>query len=63
MKLNSGVEYRGVLSCLDGFLNVAMEQTEEYVAGVKRKIVLFFEKFKKKTINLFFFNNNRIPIR
>eukprot|EP00523_Entomoneis_sp_CCMP467_P010017 CAMPEP_0168723470 /NCGR_PEP_ID=MMETSP0724-20121128/3133_1 /TAXON_ID=265536 /ORGANISM="Amphiprora sp., Strain CCMP467" /LENGTH=102 /DNA_ID=CAMNT_0008770181 /DNA_START=15 /DNA_END=323 /DNA_ORIENTATION=- len=30
VKLNSGVEYRGVLACLDGFLNIAMEQTEEY---------------------------------
>lgn len=31
--LNSGIEYRGVLACLDGFLNIAMEQTEEYVDG------------------------------
>ena len=35
IKLNSGVEYRGVLACLDGFLNVALEQTEEYERGVK----------------------------
>jgi U6 snRNA-associated Sm-like protein LSm6 len=33
VKLNSGVEYRGVLACLDGFMNIAMEQTEEYVDG------------------------------
>ena len=30
VKLNSGVEYRGVLACLDGYLNIAMEQTEEF---------------------------------
>eukprot|EP00522_Entomoneis_paludosa_P009385 CAMPEP_0172441528 /NCGR_PEP_ID=MMETSP1065-20121228/2083_1 /TAXON_ID=265537 /ORGANISM="Amphiprora paludosa, Strain CCMP125" /LENGTH=106 /DNA_ID=CAMNT_0013190965 /DNA_START=12 /DNA_END=332 /DNA_ORIENTATION=- len=30
VKLNSGVEYRGILACLDGFMNIAMEQTEEY---------------------------------
>lgn len=23
----------GVLACLDGFMNIAMEQTEEYVDG------------------------------
>jgi U6 snRNA-associated Sm-like protein LSm6 len=31
VKLNSGIEYRGVLACLDGYMNIAMEQTEEYV--------------------------------
>ena len=36
IKLNSGVEYRGVLGCLDGFLNVALEQTEEYEKGVRK---------------------------
>lgn len=30
VKLNSGEEYRGKLACLDNFLNVAMENTEEY---------------------------------
>mmetsp|Transcript_17820 Transcript_17820/g.56990 ORF Transcript_17820/g.56990 Transcript_17820/m.56990 type:complete len:156 (+) Transcript_17820:622-1089(+) len=35
VKLNSGVDYRGVLACLDGFMNIALEQTEEYVNGVK----------------------------
>lgn len=34
VKLNSGVDYRGVLSCLDGYMNIALEQTEEYVNGV-----------------------------
>ena len=28
VKLNSGVAYRGVLACLDGYMNIAMEQTE-----------------------------------
>lgn len=26
-------EYVGVLSCLDGYMNIAMEQTEEHVNG------------------------------
>ena len=33
MKLNSGTDYKGVLACLDGYMNIAMEQTEEYVDG------------------------------
>ncbi|KAF8686589.1 hypothetical protein AX14_003836 [Amanita brunnescens Koide BX004] len=33
VRLNSGVDYRGVLSCLDGFMNIALEQTEEHVNG------------------------------
>jgi U6 snRNA-associated Sm-like protein LSm6 len=33
VKLNSGTEYRGVLVCLDGYMNIAMEQTEEYIDG------------------------------
>ena len=33
VKLNSGVAYRGVLACLDGYMNLAMEQTEEYNKG------------------------------
>ena len=32
-KLNSGVDYRGILKCLDGYMNIALEQTEEYVNG------------------------------
>mmetsp|Transcript_16161 Transcript_16161/g.32720 ORF Transcript_16161/g.32720 Transcript_16161/m.32720 type:complete len:84 (+) Transcript_16161:5252-5503(+) len=31
VKLNSGVEYRGILACLDGYMNIALEQTEEIV--------------------------------
>ncbi|TPX37327.1 hypothetical protein SeMB42_g06935 [Synchytrium endobioticum] len=33
VKLHSGVDYRGILSCLDGYMNIALEQTEEYVDG------------------------------
>jgi U6 snRNA-associated Sm-like protein LSm6 len=33
VKLHSGVDYRGVLACLDGHMNIAMEQTEEYIDG------------------------------
>jgi len=33
VQLNSGVTYKGVLACLDGFMNIAMEQTEEFVDG------------------------------
>lgn len=36
VKLTNGIEYRGVLACFDGFLNVAIEQTEEFEAGVKK---------------------------
>jgi len=34
VRLVSGVDYRGVLSCLDGYMNIALEQTEEHVNGV-----------------------------
>ena len=30
VKLNSGVDYRGVLACMDGSMNLALEQTDEY---------------------------------
>ncbi|KAG2005439.1 small nuclear riboprotein F [Coprinopsis cinerea AmutBmut pab1-1] len=33
VRLLSGVDYRGILSCLDGYMNIAMEQTEESVNG------------------------------
>jgi len=33
VKLNSGTTYHGILACLDGYMNIAMEQTEEYVNG------------------------------
>ncbi|KAI7872169.1 U6 snRNA-associated Sm-like protein LSm6 [Spinellus fusiger] len=34
VKLNSGIDYKGVLACLDGYMNIALENTEEYVDGV-----------------------------
>ncbi|KAG8761130.1 U4/U6-U5 snRNP complex subunit lsm6 [Serendipita sp. 396] len=34
VRLISGVDYKGVLQCLDGYMNIAMEQTEEHVNGV-----------------------------
>ncbi|GMH70937.1 hypothetical protein TrRE_jg13141, partial [Triparma retinervis] len=30
VRLHTGVTYRGILACLDGYMNIAMEQTEEY---------------------------------
>ncbi|KDQ11026.1 hypothetical protein BOTBODRAFT_115026 [Botryobasidium botryosum FD-172 SS1] len=33
VRLVSGVDYRGLLSCLDGYMNIALEQTEEHVNG------------------------------
>ncbi|WBW75129.1 Lsm2-8 complex subunit Lsm6 [Schizosaccharomyces osmophilus] len=35
IRLSSGVDYRGILSCLDGYMNLALEQTEEFVNGKK----------------------------
>ncbi len=36
VKLNSGVAYKGVLACLDGYMNIAMEQTEVRAATPTR---------------------------
>ncbi|OAV86630.1 hypothetical protein PTTG_02073 [Puccinia triticina 1-1 BBBD Race 1] len=36
VRLNSGVDYQGILSCLDGYMNIALENTKEYVNGIKR---------------------------
>ena len=36
VRLNSGVDYTGILSCLDGYMNIAMEETEEFVNGVSQ---------------------------
>ncbi|KAI0089791.1 hypothetical protein BDY19DRAFT_992754 [Irpex rosettiformis] len=33
VRLTSGVDYKGILSCLDGYMNIALEQTEEHVNG------------------------------
>uniref|UniRef100_A0A0N4ZNZ2 Sm domain-containing protein n=1 Tax=Parastrongyloides trichosuri TaxID=131310 RepID=A0A0N4ZNZ2_PARTI len=37
VKLNTGIDYRGILSSLDGFMNIALEHTEEYEGGVLKK--------------------------
>ena len=37
VKLNSGVDYRGILACLDGYMNIAMEQTEVRPASTARR--------------------------
>lgn len=33
VKLNNATEYCGILACLDGYMNIALEQTEEYENG------------------------------
>ncbi|CAD6578673.1 MAG: U4/U6-U5 snRNP complex subunit lsm6 [Cyphobasidiales sp. Tagirdzhanova-0007] len=33
IRLNSGIDYRGILSCLDGYMNAALENTVELVNG------------------------------
>ena len=37
VRLNNGTDYRGNLTCLDGFLNIAMENTKEYTNGAFQK--------------------------
>lgn len=32
--LSLALDYRGVLACLDGYMNIALEQTEEYSGGI-----------------------------
>jgi len=58
VKLNGGTDYKGVLACLDGYMNIAMEQTEEYVDGqlkakygdcfIRGNNVLYISAQKKK---------------
>lgn len=36
VKLNDGLEYRGVLACIDSYLNVALSETEEIEPSGKR---------------------------
>ncbi|VDQ00864.1 unnamed protein product [Trichobilharzia regenti] len=52
VKLNSGADYRGVLISLDGYMNVVLEQTEEYVEG----------QLKNKYGDAFIRGNNGKPI-
>ncbi|KAN0072517.1 Like-Sm (LSM) domain containing protein [Elaphomyces granulatus] len=37
VKLNSGVVYRGELQSVDGYMNIALEKTEEFVNGKRRR--------------------------
>lgn len=33
VKLNNGGEYRGILVCLDGYMNIALEQAQQFEHG------------------------------
>ncbi|WOO76860.1 U6 snRNA-associated Sm-like protein LSm6 [Vanrija pseudolonga] len=33
VRIGNGIDYHGLLTCLDGYMNVALEDTEEWVAG------------------------------
>lgn len=33
VKLNNGSDYKGTMRCLDGCLNIVLENTEEYING------------------------------
>ncbi|KAK6908021.1 U6 snRNA-associated Sm-like protein LSm6 [Kwoniella sp. B9012] len=35
VRIGSGVDYHGLLTCLDGYMNVALEDTEEWANGRK----------------------------
>ncbi|KAB8337027.1 hypothetical protein FH972_021331 [Carpinus fangiana] len=37
VKLNSGVIYKGELQSVDGYMNIALEQTKEVVGGKVRR--------------------------
>ncbi|KAF2222067.1 U6 snRNA-associated Sm-like protein LSm6 [Elsinoe ampelina] len=37
VKLNSGVVYKGELQSVDGYMNIALEQTKEIVDGKLRR--------------------------
>ncbi|KAI6379122.1 U4/U6-U5 snRNP complex subunit lsm6 [Pyricularia grisea] len=37
VKLNSGVIYKGELQSVDGYMNIALEKAEEWVAGQKKR--------------------------
>ncbi|KAL2046055.1 hypothetical protein N7G274_001502 [Stereocaulon virgatum] len=37
VKLNSSVVYKGLLASVDGYMNIALEKTEEYVDGELRR--------------------------
>ncbi|KAE8348020.1 U6 snRNA-associated Sm-like protein LSm6 [Aspergillus coremiiformis] len=37
VKLNSGVVYKGELQSVDGYMNIALEKSEEFVNGKLRR--------------------------
>lgn len=37
VRLNNGNDFVGNLTCLDGYLNIAMENTVEYSAGTRHE--------------------------
>ncbi|KAI9884964.1 MAG: U4/U6-U5 snRNP complex subunit lsm6 [Watsoniomyces obsoletus] len=37
VKLNSGVVYKGELQSVDGYMNIALEKTEEYINGERKR--------------------------
>ena len=50
--------FTGVLACLDGYLNIALEQTEEYVNGqLKQKYGDAFIRGNNGLFLFFMFNN------
>eukprot|EP00956_Cyclotella_meneghiniana_P003349 scaffold4066_cov63-Cyclotella_meneghiniana.AAC.9 len=61
VRLNAGTDYKGVLACLDGYMNIAMEQTEEYVDGqLKSKYGDCFirDEFRVSYLELFYWQMN-----
>ena len=57
VRLNTGVDYKGILACLDGYMNLAMEQTEEYVNGeLKAKYGECFIRGNNGNLQLLFLN-------
>ncbi len=52
VKSNTGVEYRGILACLDGFMNIAMEQTEGCYSLVNKLFISFFNIYLLKNTKI-----------
>jgi U6 snRNA-associated Sm-like protein LSm6 len=52
VQLNSQIEYKGKMACLDGFMNIALENTTEYA----------LEKKTAEYGDCFIRGNNGIPL-
>ncbi|KAJ5074728.1 u6 snRNA-associated sm-like protein lsm6 [Anaeramoeba ignava] len=48
VKLTSSIEYKGILACLDAYMNISLEQAEEWIEG----------QFKNKYADIFIRGNN-----